>query len=95
MLITTMQEWGNSGPIREALDAKAYAQIVKEVGAETGLAVLDVWGIFMEKAGWKDSEGEVLPGRSLAPRNKVLEEFLYDGELPETEKHSMKPMLSI
>jgi hypothetical protein len=81
MLVTTMKEWGNFGESRKAGDAKEYAHIVKAVGAETGMAVLDVWSIFMDKAGWKGGEGEVLPGSLENGMSEVLGELSDDGEL--------------
>ena len=41
--------------------------------------MLDVWSIFMAKAGWK--EGEALIGSKKVERNEVLERLLVDGEL--------------
>lgn len=41
--------------------------------------MLDVWSIFMAKAGWK--EGEALIGSKKVARNEVLERLLVDGEL--------------
>lgn len=40
--------------------------------------VLDVWSIFMEKAGWK--EGEPLVGSKKIARSEILEKLLNDGE---------------
>jgi hypothetical protein len=79
MLVTAMKEWGNFGESRKAGDAKEYARIVKEVGKESGVSVLDVWGIFMERAGWK-GEGDVLPGSLENGMSEVLGELLDDGE---------------
>jgi hypothetical protein len=89
MLVTTMKEWGNFGESRKVGDAKEYAQIVKEVGNESGVAVLDVWGVFMERAGWK-GEGEVLPGSLEKGKNEVLGELLDDGELSHVQKWVMR-----
>lgn len=41
--------------------------------------MLDVWSIFMAKAGWK--EGETLIGSKKIARNEILEKLLVDGEL--------------
>jgi lysophospholipase L1-like esterase len=89
MLVTTMKEWGNFGQSRKAGDAREYAQIIKEVGAETGLAVLDVWGVFIERAGWKGGEGEVLPGSFEGGKSVVLGELLDDGKLPLSQLRNM------
>jgi len=64
--------------IRKAVDAKAYAGAVREVGEEMRVAVVDVWGICMKKAGWKEGD-EVLPGTREVGRNEVLAGLLYDG----------------
>jgi hypothetical protein len=74
-----MKEWGNFGESRKAGDAKEYARIVKEVGKESGVSVLDVWGVFMERAGWKD--GDMLPGSLELGMSEVLGELLDDGKL--------------
>lgn len=63
--------------IRKAKDAGEYAAVVKEVGKETGVAVLDIWTMFMQKAGWDG--GNSLPGSENLGKNLVLEGFLYDG----------------
>lgn len=41
--------------------------------------VLDLWSIFMRKAGWK--EGMSLPGSKKVERSRVLGELLHDGML--------------
>jgi lysophospholipase L1-like esterase len=71
MLLKLLEEWGSPPPTRKAVDAQHYAELVKEVGKEAGLPVLDIWSAFMEKAGWKSKE---------------LEELLYDGEFPDFER---------
>jgi hypothetical protein len=87
MLVTTMKEWGNLGESRKAGDAKKYARIVKEVGKESGVSVLDVWGVFMERAGWKD--GDMLPGSMELGLSAVLEGLLDDGEFNYFEFENM------
>ena len=69
---------GRKDPLRSAEHTKKYADACREVGAEVGLVVLDVWSIFMAKAGWK--EGETLVGSKKVARNDVLERLLSDGE---------------
>ncbi|KAE8451632.1 hypothetical protein EG329_003089 [Mollisiaceae sp. DMI_Dod_QoI] len=71
------EDWGYTGEVRKARDAAEYAELVREVGKETGVDVLDVWSIFMEKVGWKS--GEKLPGSKELGKNDVLSELLYDG----------------
>ena len=70
---------GYKDPRRSAEHTKKYADACRQVGAEVGVAVLDVWSIFMAKAGWK--EGETLIGSKKVARNEVLERLLVDGEL--------------
>jgi hypothetical protein len=53
---------------------------VKELGKEMGVPVLDVWGLFMEKAGWKEGDS-VLPGSKAAGKSQALSELLHDGTL--------------
>ncbi|KAG9232864.1 GDSL Lipase/Acylhydrolase family protein-like protein [Amylocarpus encephaloides] len=62
---------------QHAVDAKAYAQAVKETGIITGVPVVDIWGKFMEMAGWK--EGQPLPGTKSLGKNGVLVRLLSDG----------------
>ena len=68
----------NEDPIRSAEHTKKYADACREVGTELGVVVLDIWSIFMAKAGWK--EGETLVGSKKAARNEVLEKLLSDGK---------------
>jgi isoamyl acetate esterase len=63
---------------RSAENTKNYANAVKEVAADLGLAVCDLWTRFMEYAGWKP--GDPLPGREDIPPNPKLAELLSDGE---------------
>ena len=65
-------------PLRLAEHTKKYADACREVGVEVGVVVLDVWSIFMAKAGWK--AGEVLVGSKKVARNAILEKLLSDGE---------------
>ena len=70
---------GYKDRLRTAEHTKEYADACRQVGAEVGVVVLDVWSIFMAKAGWK--EGEPLIGSKKLARNEVLEKLLVDGEL--------------
>lgn len=65
-------------PDRTAEHTKKYADACREVGEGLGVAVLDVWSIFMAKTGWK--AGEPLVGSKEVARNKVLDGLLVDGE---------------
>lgn len=69
--------WGMKDPQRSAEHTKKYADACRQVGAEVGVVVLDVWSIFMAKAGWK--EGEPLIGSKKIARNQVLDKMLRDG----------------
>jgi isoamyl acetate esterase len=79
MLVKLLEEWGAPPPTRNAADAKLYAEIVKEVGREAGVPVLDIWSAFMEKAGWKEGDPLPIPGTLELGKSKELEELLYDG----------------
>lgn len=72
-------ERGYKDPLRSAEHTKQYADACRQVGVDVGITVLDVWSIFMAKAGWK--EGEPLIGSKKVARNEVLEKLLNDGEL--------------
>lgn len=73
---------GNIDPLRSAEHTKSYADACRQVGTDFEMVVLDVWSIFMAKAGWK--EGEPLAGSKKVARNEVLEKLLNDGEFPDT-----------
>ena len=77
---------GRTDPIRSAEHTKKYADACRQVGAEVGVVVLDVWSIFMGKVGWK--EGEALVGSKKVARNEVLERLLSDGE-------SLRPRMTV
>jgi len=64
---------------RTAEHTKLYADVCREIGLEHGVVVLDLWSIFMEKAGWK--EGLPLQGSKKVERSKVFGELLHDGTL--------------
>ncbi len=78
MLIEFQKAWAYDGEIRRAKDAREYAELVKEVGKEADVPVVDLWTLFMEKAGWKG--GEELPGEEKLGKNEILAELLADGE---------------
>jgi hypothetical protein len=66
-------------PADRAQDARLYADAVKEVADEEGVAVVDVWKVCMEKSGWK--EGDKLLGTIEGGRSEELAGLLTDGEL--------------
>jgi len=64
---------------RKAIDARAYADAVKEVGREAGVVVLDVWTAFMNKAGWTEGAA-TLPGSKELGKDPILADLLPDGQ---------------
>ncbi|KAH8812661.1 GDSL Lipase/Acylhydrolase family protein-like protein [Xylogone sp. PMI_703] len=76
---TRDQLGGYTGVVRQAKDAAEYAEVVKQVGRETGVPVVDVWSAFMERSGWKAGSEEALPGSAVLGKDKVLAELLHDG----------------
>lgn len=65
---------------RTAETTKAYADAAREVGEElAGVEVLDLWTVFMERAGWREGQVGPLPGSTNGEENKVLKELLCDG----------------
>ena len=79
-------QWGDG--IRTAEHTKKYADACRQVGEELGVVVLDLWSVFMEKAGWRP--GQPLPGSKAAERNKVLGELLHDGRLVRVCHHLLR-----
>lgn len=89
ILKTRFLKMGIDFETRTAETTKAYADVTRTVGKELGITVLDLWAVFMERAGWKketDGEGEgeggkslPLPGSKKEPTNQVLAELLCDG----------------
>lgn len=65
---------------RTAEHTKKYADACLELGKEMGVECLNLWGLIMEKAGWK-GEGETLVGCKERERSEVLEKLLKDGGL--------------
>ncbi|KAF2086451.1 SGNH hydrolase [Saccharata proteae CBS 121410] len=68
---------GHNGCQRTAENTKKYANAARKAGEELGIPVLDLWTIFMTRAGWV--AGEPLPGCKDVPRNQFIDEILYDG----------------
>lgn len=56
-----------------------YAEAVREVGRETGTVVVDLWSAFMEKAGWKAGDEDIMPGTRITGLSEVLNGLLIDG----------------
>jgi isoamyl acetate esterase len=74
-----VDEWQLDGPDRTAKHTAKYAAAARELGAELQVPLLDLWTIFMHKAGWKEGWTGALPGSKDAPRNTVLGDLLSDG----------------
>jgi lysophospholipase L1-like esterase len=51
-----LEIWGIDVVRRTAEVVSQYAQVVRDVGKEMDVAVLDVWTAFMEKVGWKPGQ---------------------------------------
>lgn len=62
---------------RTAEHTKDYADASRQVGIDSDVAILDIWSLFMEHAGWK--EGQPLPGSKAVAENDVLRALLRDG----------------
>lgn len=75
-----VDEWQLGGADRNAAHTARYADACREVGLEyNSLPVLDLWTIFMLKAGWTPGQQGPLIGSRAAPKNPVLDELLSDG----------------
>lgn len=81
--------WDEPGrSARTAATAQQYAEAVRVVGEELGVAVVDLWGACMEEAvvGWDASIPTergvelLMPGDKRAARSNVLARLLYDGK---------------
>ncbi|KAL8768969.1 MAG: hypothetical protein Q9194_005569 [Teloschistes cf. exilis] len=68
---------GVVGTRRTAEHTKLYADACRQVGKDLGSAVLDLWSIFMEAAGYVP--GKPLPGSKKATPNTALTRLLSDG----------------
>ncbi|KAI9706752.1 MAG: hypothetical protein M1820_004722 [Bogoriella megaspora] len=62
---------------RTAANTKYYAEIVKDVGRELEIPVLDIWTALMKDAGW--NHDAPLTGSRQLPKMDALEELLHDG----------------
>ncbi len=74
-----VDEYQLGGPDRTAAHTAKYAHAALELGEELHLPVLDLWTIFMRKAGWQEGSTGALIGSKDAPRSQVLGELLDDG----------------
>lgn len=74
-----VDEWQLGTDMRTAAHTAKYAVACREVGQELNLPTLDLWTIFMQKAGWQEGSTDPLIGSLDAPRNEVLGALLSDG----------------
>ena len=65
---------------RTASQTALYANAVAKVGVQSKIAILDIWTIFMQLAGWRLGD-RVLPGSKDMERKLIFAELLCDGEL--------------
>ncbi|KAK5127859.1 hypothetical protein LTR85_004976 [Meristemomyces frigidus] len=63
---------------RTAVNTAAYAQGVRELGAELEVPVLDIWTAMVARAGHSRHD-PVMPGSLDAPTNEILQSYLHDG----------------
>ena len=64
---------------RTASQTAEYADAVREVGKHLKVAVLDIWTIFMQMAGWRSGD-RALPGSKEMDRVLIFRELLHDGK---------------
>lgn len=75
-----VDEWQLGDKERTASNTRAYAAACRQLGRDMNLPTLDLWTVFMTKAGWRDDQPEQpLIGSLAAPRNQVLTDLLSDG----------------
>lgn len=77
-----VDEYQLVGADRNAPTTAVYAAACRDVAAELNLPVLDLWTVFMRKAGWMPDDavqGKPLVGSKDAPRSEVLAALLSDG----------------
>ena len=76
---TPVDEWQLGNQDRTATITARYADACREVGKEFDLPILDLWTIFMNKAGWNNGQQGPLIGSRAAPKSEVFEALLIDG----------------
>lgn len=70
---------GNSNIDRAASQTAQYASAARDVAKHLGIAVLDIWTIFMQLAGWRQGD-KLLPGSKETEPTLIFRELLSDGE---------------
>lgn len=78
-----VDEYQLSNNERTTANTKLYADACRQLSQTLGLPMVDLWSVFMEKAGW--TKGSELLGSKECERSEVLGELLSDG-LHFTEK---------
>ena len=82
---------GILGVRRTAEHTKLYADACKEVGQDLRvpeLAILDLWSIFMDAAGYEP--GKPLPGSKKTVKSPILGQLLSDGRIrPPSERRQI------
>ncbi|KAF2150583.1 SGNH hydrolase [Myriangium duriaei CBS 260.36] len=76
---TDVKKGFNREKRRTAETTAAYAQVVRDLGRERGVAVVDLWTALMRHAGWDGDSSKPLPGSDQLPPNPVLRRLLHDG----------------
>ena len=61
---------------RNVETTKEYADVVKRVAAEEGVSCVDLWGVMMGLAGWRQGQEEALQGSKEREKSDVLAELL-------------------
>ena len=67
-------------PVRRiAENTEKYAEVCREVGAQFGVPVVDIWKSFLRYAGWIEGQ-EYLPGSRKIPARKSFQSLFTDGD---------------
>lgn len=72
---------GIPAPRRKAEHTRLYAEAVKDVASQHDVALVDLWTLFMNHAGWEENsnpQAQIPGSKSLEP-NSVLRMLLHDG----------------
>lgn len=84
---------GITQPRRKAGHTRLYADAVRDLAAQRGLACLDLWTIFSKHAGWsgETDDDSPLPGSRQIPENAFMRMLLHDGNsMPQESFFSIK-----
>lgn len=78
LCLATDRQKGMSWKRREAQVTARYAQVVRDVGKERGVPVVDLWTALINRVGGWDGKGPI-PGSDALPKNELLMSYLRDG----------------